>query len=395
LVLFLAAASCTAAWHVPSVPVLQSHRCRASLATASFARSRALCAAAAPEEEAEPQLPSPVSSDAEGTEAQERKQRIFLRNLSMLLLVLQNSVITLFARVTREPRPGQPMYLGGSAVYASELVKLPVCLALVARDTGGLRSAAVDIWKRVFVDWKDTLKMGVPALCYCIQNYLFFVAISNMPATSYQLWSQSKTLTTALFFVLYIGGVLRPLQWAALALLTAGVGLVQYTDVATGTATALASQSALLGIAAVLTSSVFSGFANIYLEKMMKKGDTSLWIRNVQLGVFSIPQTYALVQMSSWSAIRQSGLYVGFTPAVWMVVVLKALGGLIVAAVIKYADNILKTYATAVAIVLTCLLSIPLYGTLPTAGFLQGMVLVIASMFLYNYKPKPSTDTAK
>ena len=67
-----------------------------------------------------------------------------------------------------------------------------------------MRAAVVDIWKRVFVNWKDTLKMGVPALCYCFQNYLFFVAISNMPATSYQLWSQSKTLTTALFFVLYI-----------------------------------------------------------------------------------------------------------------------------------------------------------------------------------------------
>eukprot|EP00965_Chrysotila_dentata_P145918 4820653-Pleurochrysis_carterae.AAC.5 len=50
---------------------------------------------------------------------------------------------------------------------------------------------------------------------------------------------------------------------------------------------------------------------------------------------------------------------------------MQALGGLIVAAVIKYADNILKTYATAVAIVLTCLLSIPLYGTIPSLAFMQ------------------------
>ena len=35
----------------------------------------------------------------------------------------------------------------------------------------------------------------------------------------------------------------------------------------------------------------------------------------------------------------------------------KALGGLVVAAVIKYADNILKGFATAVSIVLSSILS--------------------------------------
>jgi hypothetical protein len=49
--------------------------------------------------------------------------------------------------------------------------------------------------------------MGVPALCYGIQNALFFVALSNLSASSYQLWSQSKTLFTALFFVNMLGQV--------------------------------------------------------------------------------------------------------------------------------------------------------------------------------------------
>lgn len=62
------------------------------------------------------------------------------------------------------------------------------------------------------------------------------------------------------------------------------------------------------------------------------------------------------------------------------------------AQVIKYADNILKTYATAVAIVLTCLLSVPLYGIMPSFNFLQGMVLVLASMFLYARPAKPKPE---
>ena len=46
------------------------------------------------------------------------------------------------------------------------------------------------------------------------------------------------------------------------------------------------------------------------------------------------------------------------------------------------------SYATAIAIVVTCLLSVPLYGTVPSAAFLQGMLLVIASIFMYNAKPR-------
>ena len=44
----------------------------------------------------------------------------------------------------------------------------------------------------------------------------------------------------------------------------------------------------------------------------------------------------------------------------------------------------LKTYATATAIVATCLVTAVTSGVLPSAGFVQGMALVIGSMFLYN-----------
>lgn len=325
------------------------------------------------------------SSGTASESPEEQRQRNKLKKLSIAMLVAQNSFITLLAKTTRVAAPGRVMYVGSAAVFASELVKMPVCLIALARSEGSVGGMVREVKEKVFVRWKDTLLMGIPALCYCFQNYLFFVALSNLSATSYQLWSQSKTLTTALFFVLYIGGVLRPIQWAALALLSAGVGLVQYSDSAA--AAAIVGMNPLVGVGAVLASSFLSGFANVYLEKMMKKSDASLWIRNVQLGLFSIPQT-AVLMLTDLPKIQLHGLFGGFTPAVWMVVLLKALGGLIVAAVIKYADNILKTYATAIAIVLTCLLSIPLYGSIPSMAFLQGMALVIASMLLYNTKPK-------
>ena len=59
-------------------------------------------------------------------------------------------------------------------------------------------------------------------------------------------------------------------------------------------------------------------------------------------------------------------------------------GGLLVAGVVKHADNVLKTYATAVAILATCAFTAVSTGVLPSLGFMQGLLLVIGSMFLYN-----------
>ena len=74
----------------------------------------------------------------------------------------------------------------------------------------------------------------------------------------------------------------------------------------------------------------------------------------------------------------EHGLLAGFTPR--LVTLLTAGGGLLVAAVVKHADNVLKT-ATATAIVATCLVTAVTSGALPSAGFVQGMALVIGSMF--------------
>ena len=44
----------------------------------------------------------------------------------------------------------------------------------------------------------------------------------------------------------------------------------------------------LIGFAAVLASTLTSGFAGVYFEKILKTGPTSVWIRNIQLGIWNI-----------------------------------------------------------------------------------------------------------
>ena len=61
-----------------------------------------------------------------------------------------------------------------------------------------------------------------------------------------------------------------------------------------------------------------------------------------------------------------------------------ALGGLIVAAVLKYADSVLKGYATAVSVILTGVLSMLLFGSTLTLIYYMGIINVVTAVLLYN-----------
>jgi len=328
----------------------------------------------------------------------------------MVLLVLQNAATTLMVRSTRTPRgDGGVMYLGGVAVLMAELLKFGVSLIMVARDEGGLLDMVRAV-RRTLSRANEMMRMAVPALSFGAQNFLYYVALSHLSATSYQLWSQTKTLFTALFFVKLLGEVLRLRQWFALGLLTVGVGMVQLADATAAGAVSAAGVEgtyavvASIGIAAVLASSVLSGFANVYFEKVLKTArqredsggaegagtaPLTLWMRNVQLGVFAIPQAAVLLALSAHARLvmRTHGVLAGFTPAVWTSTALTASGGLLVASVVKHADTVLKTYATATAILVTCLVTAVSTGVPPSPGFALGLLLVLASMALYNVRP--------
>jgi len=236
----------------------------------------------------------------------------------------------------------------------------------------------------------EVLKVTVPSLLYTVQNNLLFVSLSNLSGAVYQVTYQLKILTTAVLSVIILGKALGPTKWCSLLMLTCGVSLIQLPRGQSGSAgtaapAAPANGNAAVGLVAVLSACVTSGLAGVYLEKILKQTDASIWLRNIQLALFGALAAFVGCFVTDGSKIAQDGFLQGYSSLVWGVILLQAVGGLVVAAVLKYADNILKCFGNAVSIVLSCILSGVLLQEFTADGlFVLGTILVLMATSLYS-----------
>lgn len=309
--------------------------------------------------------------------------RTMLKQLSLVLLTLQNALLILVMRYTRT-RKGD-MYFATTAVVLSEGLKVLTSLMILATQEGTFIKLMCYLRDNIWRQPLDCLKVSVPAFIYTLQNNLLYIALSNLDAATFQVSYQLKILTTALFSVLMLKKKLSPQQWSALVILFVGVALVQFRpEDSKSSKTATTDQRPSVGLFAVILSCFMSGFAGVYFEKILKGTKQSLWLRNVQLGSMSVIIGLITMEIKDGPKIQERGFFFGYDYVVWIVIVFQSLGGLLVAVVVKYADNILKGFATSAAIVLSCIASIYLFDFKLSFPFTTGAFLVIISVYIYS-----------
>ncbi|XP_014247048.1 UDP-galactose/UDP-N-acetylglucosamine transporter srf-3 [Cimex lectularius] len=308
-----------------------------------------------------------------------------LKVTSLVTLTLQNAVLGLSMRYART-RVG-PMFISSTAVVMSELVKLLTCLFLVYKENHFCsKKWSSSLYSTVIQQPLDTLKVCVPSFVYIIQNNLLYVSASHLDAATYQVTYQLKILTTALFAVALLKKKLSQRQWFALVVLVVGVALVQLSG--SEGKSPREGQNKVIGFSAALGACVLSGFAGIYFEMILKgSNEISVWMRNVQLSLLSLPFGFITCITTDWSEINSKGWLYGYDFFIFYLVFLQAGGGLVVALVVKYADNILKGFATSLAIVISCVCSMYFFQFKLTFMFVLGATCVITSIFLYSLVP--------
>ncbi|XP_043936199.1 UDP-galactose translocator [Protopterus annectens] len=314
-----------------------------------------------------------------------------LKYISLAVLVIQNASLILSIRYVRT-LPGDKFF-ATTAVVMAEVLKLITCLILVLlHHRGKLKQYILFLYDALITQYIDTLKLAVPSLIYTLQNNLQYVAISNLPAATFQVTYQLKILTTAIFSVLMLKKSLSHLQWISLVILFTGVAVVQVEQEGGKESVRSENQSYFVGLVAVIISCLSSGFAGVYFEKILKGSSASVWLRNVQLGIFGT--ILGLLGMWTTDGVRiaTQGFFFGYTPFVWCVIFNQAFGGLLVAVVVKYADNILKGFATSISIIVSTVMSVYLFGFHIDILFTVGAGLVIGAVYMYSLPRAPAAS---
>jgi len=168
------------------------------------------------------------------------------------------------------------------------------------------------------------------------------------------------------------------------------VAIVQFSASSDKALTSSTNKRRIIGLSAVLCAACTSGFSGVYFEKILKGSKTSLWLRNIQMGLPSVIISIIAVYVHDGPAVASKGFYFGYSPLVWTVVSVQAVGGLIVAVVVKYADNVLKVFATSFSIIISCIISALFFDFRPSLSFCFGTFLVVSATVMYSAPERKS-----
>ena len=355
------------------------------------------------------------------------------------LLVAQNTTVVLLTKATK--LPGQERYSSVAVVMLTELMKLAICCVVVSFEGPGLYA---DLRDKVLSDRVKLLQLSVPSLLYVVQNNLLYVAIGNLTPAVFQVTYQLKLILSAGLTVVAFDRKLLRRQWGAIALLFGGIALCNKPSKRGGGGGGGGggddpedADQPVLGVLAAVGASAISAMAGVFMEKVLKGKEAkpadprgaaaaapqSLWLKNVQLSAYGLIFSLgACAQQFGWVARARAALAAadadgapgapplapgadddapgppamldGFTLSVVGIVFLQAAGGLVSAAVLKFADNILKNFATSISTVLCAVLSVFLFDFRPTSEFFVGAFCVLTATQIYNLDTSGSEERA-
>eukprot|EP00930_Biecheleria_cincta_P101308 TRINITY_DN92949_c0_g1_i1.p1 TRINITY_DN92949_c0_g1~~TRINITY_DN92949_c0_g1_i1.p1 ORF type:complete len:399 (+),score=73.26 TRINITY_DN92949_c0_g1_i1:67-1263(+) len=324
---------------------------------------------------------------------------LFLKWGSLTAFCIQNSANPIINRIAVTEASRNEAASTATILLCMEVVKMTLSIWLLWYEEGfNALETSAEIYKAFFTEFRDSLPLCIPALVFCVQNALLQWSFANLPAAIFQVTYQGKTLVTALFSVLLLKKQIKRSQWLAIFVMGLGLAAVQLSgakEIRQSSMGNAAEQNRFVGLLMIGLACICSGFASVFTERILKQKGTSdvkkksVWLQNVQLAFFSSIVAsigFMLNLAASTSATEVStppSLFRGFTWKTWMLVFNNAIGGLLVAIVLKHADNILRNFASAFATINCALASVFMFGFSLSVLFGVGSLVVIVSTLMY------------
>ncbi|GLJ08454.1 hypothetical protein SUGI_0089110 [Cryptomeria japonica] len=226
----------------------------------------------------------------------------------------------------------------------------------------------------------------IPAALYLIKNLLQYYIFMYVDAPSYQILKNLNIISTGVLYRIILRRKLTEIQWSAYILLCIGCTTAELTS-----SSDRVLQTPLQGCMMAIVMALLSGFAGVYTELIIKKRPSrNINVQNFWLYIFGMIFNVGAMLTQDHDDIMNKGFFHGYSLITVCTIINHALSGIAVSMVMKYADNIVKVYSTSVAMLLTAIISIFLFGFQLTLPFVLGSMVLSVSVYLHSKGKAPS-----
>ncbi|KAI4963660.1 hypothetical protein ZWY2020_011233 [Hordeum vulgare] len=200
------------------------------------------------------------------------------------------------------------------------------------------------------------------------------ITSSPMWASAYQILKNLNIISTGVLYRIILKKKLSEIQWAAFILLCAGCTTAQLNP-----SSDHVLQTPIQGWMMAIVMALLSGFAGVYTEAIIKKRPSrNINVQNFWLYIFGMLFNLVAICVQDFDAVMNKGFFHGYSFITLLMILNHALSGIAVSMVMKYADNIVKVYSTSVAMLLTAIVSVFLFGFNLSLAFFLGSTVVLS-----------------
>ncbi|EPS63428.1 hypothetical protein M569_11358, partial [Genlisea aurea] len=272
-------------------------------------------------------------------------------------------------------RSGKYEYSVTTANFMVEALKCILSLAALARIW---QIEGVTRDNRLSMAWEEVSVYPIPAALYLIKNLLQYYIFAYVDAPGYQILKNLNIISTGVLFCIVLKKKLSEIQWAAFILLCAGCTTAQLNSNSDRVL-----QTPVQGWLMAIIMALLSGFAGVYTEAIIKKRPSrNINVQNFWLYIFGMCFNSVAILTQDFYAVYSKGFFHGYRFITVVMICNHALSGIAVSMVMKYADNIV--YSTSVAMLLTGVASVFLFGFQLSLAFFLGCSVVSVAVYLHS-----------
>ncbi|KAL3843308.1 hypothetical protein ACJIZ3_000711 [Penstemon smallii] len=292
--------------------------------------------------------------------------------LALTVLTSSQAILIVWSK-----RAGKYEYSVTTANFLVEALKCALSLAALARIW---RTEGVTEDNRLRTTLDEVSVYPIPAALYLVKNLLQYYIFAYVDAPGYQILKNLNIISTGVLYRIILKKKLSETQWAAFILLCAGCTTAQLKSNSDRVL-----QTPFQGWLMAIIMALLSGFAGVYTEAIIKKRPSrNINVQNFWLYVFGMVFNAVVILVQDFDAVINKGFFHGYTLITFLMILNHALSGIAVSMVMKYADNIVKVYSTSVAMLLTAVVSVFLFGFHLSLAFFLGSTVVSVSVYLHS-----------